>query len=395
MLAIADFWAQKSNERGHGFNGGARPLRVTHVVLSLDVGGLERNVVNQVREGQALGQQVSVVCLERLGVLAPQVQDLGGHVVCLEKRPGIQLSLLRKMRAVLRGLAPDIVHTHQIPCLFYAGPVSRVVEKARVVHTEHGLPLVDSRPKTRWLGRWSALHCELFFCLTQEIALELKRKRIVPDRKLRVIRNGIDTACYRSPGNPLALRASLGIPPSSPVIGTVGRLAEIKQFDVLIRAFAEVRQGRPDAHLLFVGDGPQRLALEQLREQIGLGPFVHFAGYRTNVSEYLHVMSCFALTSRSEGTPQAVLEACVAGLPVVATRVGGLPEVIDDGRTGILLNPGDERALAHALLELLDNQQLARSMGDAGRQHVESVYGIRRMAREYHEYFLSLSANEA
>jgi sugar transferase (PEP-CTERM/EpsH1 system associated) len=363
--------------------------------LSLDVGGLERNVVNQVKEGDALGQRVSVICLERLGVLADRVEALGGQVICLDKRPGIRFSLIRRMRAVLRDLEPDIVHTHQIPTLFYAGPAAQLLVRTRVVHTEHGLPLVASRAKTRWLARWSALHCDLFFCLTQEMAVELKRQRIVPDRKLRVIKNGIETAHYRSSVDPTVVRLSLGVSPSAPLIGTVGRLVEIKQQDLLIRAFAEVRRRCPDAHLVLVGDGPERPVLERLCDQLRIGPSVHFAGYQPNVAEYLHAMTCFALTSRSEGTPQAVLEASMAGLPVVATRVGGLPEVVEDGRTGLLFSPGDKEALARALLQLIEDRPLARSLGEAARQHVESTYGIGRMAREYHKCFLSLSANYA
>lgn len=371
-------------------------LKVTHVVLSLDVGGLERNVVNQVREGRALGQSVSVICLERLGVLASQVEKLGGDVVCVDKKPGIQIPLIGKLRSVLRDLNPNVIHTHQIPTLFYAGLASRWLRRpARVVHTEHGLPLFADRARTRWLGRVSGLHCDLFFCLTQEMAQEVKKYWIVPGRKIRLIRNGIETANYCDPGNSHALRQSLGIPAEATVIGTVGRLAEIKRYDLLIRSFASLKRHCPDAHLLMVGDGPQKPVLQRLVEELDLGTRVHFAGYQTNVSDYLHAMNCFALTSSSEGTPQAVLEASVARLPVVASRVGGLPELIDDGRTGILFPPGDEEALTRELLNVIQNKELAHRLGDAAGQRVQSLYGIGRMAREYHDCFLQLTANRS
>jgi glycosyltransferase involved in cell wall biosynthesis len=370
----------------------ASGLNVAHVVLSLDVGGLERNVVNQVREGRALGQRVSVVCLERPGVLADRVEALGGEVVCLDKKPGIRPSLFFRLRSVLRLLRPDVVHTHQIPTLFYAGPVARWLGKVRVAHTEHGLPLFASRPRTRWLGRLAGWHCDLFFCLTEEMAREVKKYRVVPDRKVRLIRNGIDVADYGRAGDPDAVRRSLGIPAGAAVIGTVGRLAEIKQYDVLIRSFARLRESCPQAHLLFVGDGPERPALERLAGGLGLGRAVHFAGYRTNVNEYLHAMTCFALTSRSEGTPQAVLEASVARLPVVASRVGGLPEVIEDGRTGVLVTPGDEESLTRALVGFVRDRQLADRFGEAARLRVQSLYGIGRMAKEYHDSFVKLVA---
>jgi sugar transferase (PEP-CTERM/EpsH1 system associated) len=368
-------------------------LNVTHVVLSLDVGGLERNVVNQVREGQALGQRVSVVCLERPGVLAPRVEALGGEVVCLDKRPGLRLSLIGKLGRVFRRLRPDIVHTHQIPTLFYSGPAARCLGRARVVHTEHGLPAFESSVRARWLGRLSAACCSRFFCLTQEMARVVGRYWIAPRRKVRTIRNGIETARYGEPGgDPAALRRALGIPGGATVIGTVGRLAEIKRYDLLIRSFARLKRECPNAHLLLVGDGPQEPDLRQLVGGLGVGDCVHFAGYRTNVHEYLHAMDCFALTSSSEGTPQAVLEASVARLPVVASRVGGLPEVIDHGRTGVLFPPGDEDALTRELLGVIQDKERAGRLGEAASLRVQSLYGIGRMAREYHDHYVELLA---
>lgn len=368
-------------------------LRVVHIVLSLDVGGLERNVINQVREGRALGQTVWVICLERPGVLASRVEDLGGYVECLNKRPGVRLGLIVKLRSVLREIRPDIIHTHQISTLFYAGLAARLLRRARIVHTEHGLPHFATRSKTRWLGRLSGLHCDLFFCLTREMALEVKKYRIVPGSRVRVIRNGIDTSSYRKPGDPKAIRQLLTIPSGAPVIGTVARLAEIKRHDLLIRSFAQVKRACPDAHLLIVGDGPQKPELEGLVRELGLAECVRFAGYQTNINEYLHAMDCFALTSRSEGMPQAVLEASVAHLPVVASRVGGLPDVIDDGHTGVLFEPGDEETLTRELLAIIQDKELARRLGDAASARVRSLYGIGRMAREYHDHYLKLMAN--
>jgi glycosyltransferase involved in cell wall biosynthesis len=372
-----------------------RQLRVTHVVLSLDVGGLERNVVNQVREGQRLGQEVVVLCLERRGVLASQVEELGSAVICLGKKPGIQIPLIGKVRAALRDLRPDIIHTHQIPTLFYAGLGARSLGSVRVVHTEHGLPLFAMRARTRWLGRVSGFHCDLFFCLTREMASEVKKYWIVPDCKIRSIRNGIELAAFRKPGDPHALRRSLGIPAGAAVIGAVGRLAEIKRYDVLIRSFAGLKRYCPDAHLLMVGDGPQKPMLKQLVGQLGLEDGVHFVGYQNNVSAYLHAMTCLALTSSSEGTPQAVLEASVARLPVVASRVGGLPEVIDHGRTGLLFPAGDEDALTRELLNVIQNKELAHRFGEAAGLRVESMFGVQRMASEYHDYYIQLMAKRS
>ncbi len=366
-------------------------LNVTHVLLSLDVGGLERNVVNQVREGEKLGQRVSVVCLERPGTLAPRAESLGARVLCLEKRPGFRPGLIGRMRTALRELRPDVVHTHQIGPLFYTGPAARSLRTPLLVHTEHGK--VDyARPRTRWLGRVAGWFVDRFYCLSDDMAEAVRARRLVRRDKVRVIQNGIDLACYQGPRDGAAVRRSLGIPDGAPVIGTVGRLHEIKRQDVLIRAFARVREARADAHLLLVGDGPLRGELADLARQLGLSACTHFAGYQEWTPPYLHAMTCFALPSRSEGMPQSVLEASVAGIPVLASRVGGLPEVIEHGRTGLLFAVGDVEALAAGLCDVLNAPALARSLAGAARAKVSARFGVDRMAGEYHRDFLELLA---
>ena len=367
-------------------------LRVVHVVLSLDVGGLERNVINQVREGQALGQEVSVVCVTQPGTLASQVESLGGRLFCLDKRPGITLDTISRIRNLFRAMKPDIVHTHQIGTLFYAGPavasLGRV--RTRVVHTEHGREPYNRSARRRWLGRLAGLFVERFFCLTHDMAAEIIHHRIVPRSKVRVIDNGIDIDRFRERGDPAALRRSLGIPADSPVIGSVGRLVDVKRHDVLIRAFADLRRAVPDAYLVVVGGGPLENELLALAHRLDVDTCVHLVGHQPEAWKFLYIMNCFALTSRSEGMPQAVLEAAIAGLPIVATRVGGLPELIDDGHTGILIEPNDPEVLTRALLTVLRDPEAAREMGLAALQRVESRFHVRRMAQVYHRHFLEI-----
>ena len=262
-----------------------------------------------------------------------------------------------------------------------------------IVHTEHGREAYANRARTRWLGRLAGLQAELFFCLTEDMAAHLVSHRIVPRRKIRIIQNGIDVTSYQRKDKveSFSLRETLGIPHEAPVIGTVGRLVDVKRQDVLIHSFSSLRKSVPSAHLILVGDGPLRSELEQLVDSLGLKDSVHFVGYQPEAWKYLHMMEVFALTSSSEGMPQAVLEASVAGIPVVASRVGGLPEVIDDGRTGILFPPGDVDSLTRSLVELSTCELKARRMGAAARTLVESKFNIRRMASDYHRHFLELT----
>lgn len=365
-------------------------LRVVHVVLSLEVGGLERVVLDLVRAGRQSGQGVAVVCLERPGRLADEAVRLGARLVCADKPPGLRWKTVGRLRALFQELAPDVVHTHQIGALLYAGPAARRAGVRAVVHTEHGKHYA-ARRRTRLLGRLAARHAGRFCCVSADIADEAVAQGVVPRRKVTLVANGIDLARFADRAGASEARRSLGIPPGAPVIGTVGRLNEVKRQDRLIRAFARVRTSAPEARLLIVGDGPLRDDLRRLADGLGLGGAVHFTGYDPDPQRFLGVLDVFALTSRSEGMPLVVLEAWAAGLPVVASRVGGLPELIDDGRTGLLFEPDDEAALVSALRGLLADDGLARRLGAAGFRRVEETYSLRRMAEDYGRLYQALT----
>jgi glycosyltransferase involved in cell wall biosynthesis len=145
-----------------------------------------------------------------------------------------------------------------------------------------------------------------------------------------------------------------------------------------------------DARLLLLGDGPLRRPLEDLAGRLGLGDCAHFAGYRPDAAPYLRAMDVFALSSRSEGMPQALLEAAIVGVPAVAAAVGGIPEVVDDGRTGLLFPPGDEAALTGGLHRLLTDRPAALRLSTAAREVVEARYSVRRMAANYARDFRAL-----
>jgi len=218
----------------------------------------------------------------------------------------------------------------------------------------------------------------------------VKRHRIVPESKLAVICNGIDSSPFTEKYDIELIRQQLGIPHGARVIGTVGRLAEIKNQECLIRGFARLRSEFPEAHLLLVGDGPLKEQLEAVAVSLGVGGFVHFAGYQSQTAPFYRLMEIFALTSRSEGMPQAAVEASFSGVPVVASRVGGLPELVEDGRTGLLFDPGQEEKLAEALGVLFRDRAKASMLSEAARAKVTARFEIRRMAEEYHQYYVEM-----
>src|SRR5271157_2819055 len=199
----------------------ATTIRVVHVVLSLDIGGLERIVADLVRVGRALGQIPSVICLERPGTLAPQVEALGVPVLCAGKPPGLRLDTIGRIRELLRQLKPDVVHTHQIGALIYTGPAARRKKVPAVVHTEHINNVakhrsLSKRARIRLLWGLAGSYADRFFCVSDDIAEAVKAYRTVPGRRVVVVPNGIDTAAFATKGGCESLRRDLGIPHGVP-----------------------------------------------------------------------------------------------------------------------------------------------------------------------------------
>jgi glycosyltransferase involved in cell wall biosynthesis len=365
---------------------GGPPLHICHAVLRLDVGGLERVVLDLVREARRDGHRVSVLCLERPGLLAPAALDLGARVVSASKPAGFRPDVVRRVAKLLRADPPDVVHTHQLGALLYAGRAARRL-RVPVVHTEHGKHYARHW-RWRFLGRFAARTARRVFAVSADIRRELRDCGIVSPAKVMHVPNGVDAARFALDDDPAQMRSEYGLPARGPVIGTVGRLTALKRQDVLLNGFA--RLDHPTARLLIVGDGPAREELVNLAARLGITDRVVFAGYRERPERALAAMDVFALTSDSEGMPLAILEAWAAGKPVLATRVGGVPELVADGRTGVLFPAGDDAALAYRLNRLLADVPAAAAMGAAGRALVRERYDTRAMAATYLGHYRDL-----
>jgi glycosyltransferase involved in cell wall biosynthesis len=354
--------------------------------MRLDVGGLERVVLDLIREAGRDGHAASVVCLERPGLLADAATELGARVVSVGKRPGVRPGVVLRIRRVLRELSPDVVHTHQLGALAYAGPAARRLG-IPVIHTEHGKHYAG-RLRWRLLGRLAARSARRVFAVSADIRRELRDCRIAPPGKLGHVPNGVNVERFDIGDNVARLRREFGLPADVPVIGTVGRLSPVKRHDVLLRGFARLKH--PTARLLVVGDGPVREELVSLAAGLGISDRVVFAGYRDRPERALAAMDLFALTSDSEGMPLAILEAWAAGKPVIATRVGGVPELVADGRTGLLFPAGDDGSLAERMNWLLTDPALGDALGVAGRALVRERFDTRVMAATYLRHYRAL-----
>jgi sugar transferase (PEP-CTERM/EpsH1 system associated) len=367
---------------------------VVHVLDSLAVGGMENGVINLVNALSPAGRH-TVVTMSALGPLAERLpESVACH--CIGKRPRIDVGAVVRLAALLRRLRPSIVHSRNWGA-FDAIPAARLAGVPVVIHGEHGREAADPDgldPRRRRLRRVFAPLVTRFVTVSFDLRQWLLTTVGLPAAKLVTIHNGVDVSRFAG-GDRLAALRALRLPSHAVVIGTVGRLDPVKDHAGLLRAFAVLRTDQPSAELVIVGEGPCRPELERLIQKTGLTGHVHLLGMRRDVPVLLQAFDAFVLPSRAEGISNTVLEAMATGLPIVATRVGGNPELVEHGVTGVLVAAGNPLALAAALRCYVEDAKRREAHGDAGRRRVLRHFTLERMAQAYQDLYESVSAKRA
>lgn len=352
------------------------PVRALWLIKGLGRGGAEHLVLRSLPLVDRRRVEVEVAyLLPWKDALVPDIEATGTTVHCLGATRSLDPRWTIRLRALVRERGIDIVHTH----LPYAGVGARLTVPRRLplVHTEHNT-WARYRPTTRLANRATIGRNSTVIAVSEAVAASI-RVPIWARRhpEVRVIIHGIDTGGARQgPDARDHARALLGLPSDALVVGTVGNLTDKKAHDTLLAAFAATRARVPEAHLVIVGDGPLREKLETLASSLGVADHVTFAGSRGDVFELLPGFDVFALSSRHEGLPIALIEALASALPCVCTTVGGVPEVVVDGREGLLVPPADPEAFSSALAALLlDPDQRAEMASRAAARG--AVFGLR------------------
>jgi sugar transferase (PEP-CTERM/EpsH1 system associated) len=361
-------------------------LHVVHVLHSLEVGGTENGLVSVVGALRAEYHH-SVIAVTHGGPLQARLPgDVAVHE--LGKRPGIDVRAAVRLSRLLRRLSPDIVHSRNWGA-FDAVLAARLARVPVVIHGEHGREATDPdglNPRRNRVRRWVAPFVDRWVTVSAELERWLVRVVGIPSRKVRTICNGVDLSRF-SPGDRRAARAAMRLPEHVTVIGTVGRLDPVKDQIGLMEAYARLPQLSPPHALVIVGGGPCRETLIERASRPDLAGRVHLLGERGDVPQLLAGFDVFVLPSLAEGISNTILEAMASALPVIATRVGGNPELVDDGATGTLVPVGDREALSAALGMYLDGPALRARQGRAGRQRVVESFGLDRMAEGYRHLY--------
>ncbi|HET9865321.1 MAG TPA: glycosyltransferase [Steroidobacteraceae bacterium] len=354
-------------------------MRVVQVTESLEIGGAERVVVT-LANSLAARHESSVICLKQLGPLAAELA--GVPVSCIGKREGNDPAAILRLARAFEAARADVVHAHDWGCYLDAMAAAWMAGIRVAVQTVHGKYM--AYPPGRLAGLKKSLRhmCERraarrfgnVVCVSDALRAHVAEEIGIGAAQTMTIANGVAVPPLhrnRAP-QPGALR-----------LVTVGRLAAVKNYELLIRAFAPLAARWPQLSLTFVGDGPERAGLERLASSLGLAGSVFFLGFRSDIDQLLADSDIFVLTSVSEGIPMSILEAMKCGLPVVATRVGGVPATVADGETGMLVESGDDRALTRALAVLIENPRSAEAMGAAGHARALQKFSVEAMVGAY------------
>ena len=358
-------------------------LSIVHVLSSFGVGGQERVALDLAIGQRARGHTVRAVSLAPSpdGAMAEEFREHGIDTLRVAKRGGLDPTLVPRLALALRRLGAQIVHTHNPLPLIYGAPAAKLAG-AHAIHSKHG-----KNPGSRGqklLRRLAARFTDAFVAVSDTTLAQARELHDAPEAKLHEIANGIRLDRYAPNAEArAAIRAELGLGDAW-VVGTVGRIDANKNQALLVRAMLPMLS--KDIRLVIVGDGPARADVEAAANR---SPFVTFTGRRMDVPRVIHGFDVFALSSISEGLPLVVPEAMAAALSIVSTAVGGIPSVVDDGVTGLLV-PVDEARFAVALAALANDRSRARVMGTAAREVALARYGADRMVEAYLALYASI-----
>ena len=370
----------------------SRPV-LAYVVNSLNPGGTEKLVVEMSR-AFAGEFAVQVFCLDEPGLWAAELRAAGVAVHGLWRQPGLDLRMPIRLGRLFRKVGVDLIHAHQCTAWFYAALAQYFHRKTPLLLEEHGrfFPEVD-RPLRRFVNRTLIRpQTQRFVAVSADVRERLVRYEGLDRRKIEVVYNGVPAMPSIPASTRDRLRAEFGFRPDDFVIGTIGRFDPIKDLGMLVGGLAAAYQRDPRIAGLLVGDGPERASIATLVERSGLADRVCMTGFRNDACKLAQCMDLFALTSVSEGTSMALLEAMAAGVPVVVTAVGGNPELVIEGQTGWVVASGNTRALTAAMLDAAADAAVRNRYAAAGRLRYAELFTVERMVERYRGIYRSMIA---
>jgi glycosyltransferase involved in cell wall biosynthesis len=362
------------------------PIRVEYLITELSSGGAQSSLLRLLRGLDRDRFSPSAACLYNGdSAVAEAIRALDIPVFDASMHHRADIGALLRLYHRIQRARPVILHSS----LFHANLLGRIFGRLA------GVPIIVCSERTmamesEWryaINRWTIGLVDRVTAVSNNVQDFCISHIGLPANKLTVIHNGVDPP----EGSPSDARAELGLPPEGFVMGAVSRLYPAKGIQFLVQALAQTEA----RYLVIIGDGPQRPTLELLADRLGVADRIHWAGHRPNARNLMPAFDLFVQPSLHEGMPNTILEAMAAALPVVATAVGGTPELVVDGVTGLLVSPKHPDALSEAISAFLDDTDLRYRMGRAGRERVAQHFSVGRMIKETEELYERLLAEKA
>ncbi|HOX54459.1 MAG: glycosyltransferase [Candidatus Omnitrophica bacterium] len=371
-----------------------RKINVLHIVEDLSIGGVEELLRIIAMGLNREKYNVYVCCIEEGGQTAKELMEAGIKVDILGMKSYHNLFNILRLKKYIKERKIDIIHSH----MYFANTFGRIAALLAgtpvLISTSYSTYYEFKRRNILMINFLSKFTDRIIAASNSIKEFAVKQQRIPAD-KFQVIYDCASTDKFSKHVDSFAVKRALGIDSDYQVVGCVARLNEVKGHAYLIRAAKEVLKNNPRIKFLLVGDGPLRQELEQLSVQLGIKDNVIFVGSRRDIPEMLAAMDIFVLPSAlREGCPLSILEAMAMSKPVVASRLGGIPEEIEDGKSGILVPPKDSAALADAIIKLLSDKNLSVTMGKAGRKIFEEKFSKEVMLNKLESLYDELAAKK-
>jgi sugar transferase (PEP-CTERM/EpsH1 system associated) len=373
---------------------------VVHIVYSLGTGGLENGLINIINRMPTERYRHTIVCLTEAGEFANRIKRPGVPIISLHSGKGHSFVLYWRLWRTLKALSPSIVHTRNLATLEAQIP-ARLLWGVKSIHGEHGRDVFDLEGKNRkynLLRKIIRPFVGRYITVSQDLRRWLMGTVGVSENRVVQIYNGVDQELFH-PGNGKRMDIAPDgfLSERSFVIGTVGRLAAVKDQATLIRAFKLLLDHNPrkrdDLRLIIAGDGPLRGDLEALIAELGLEQAVWMTGDRSDIADLLRLYDLFVLPSLGEGISNTILEAMATGLPIIATDVGGNPELVEEGVNGWLIPTEDHAALGSCLHRCIREREQLRNMGAASLMKTKTHFNWHQTVEQYLSIYDAMLGN--
>ncbi len=358
-------------------------MRILHSEWSDGLGGQEKRVLAEVTGLAERGHHVSIACREHADI-KNEALKLGIKVHILPFRKMYDIASMVKLSRILKAEKIDIVNTHSGVDSWIGGLASRVANTAVLVRTRHlNIPLKRSP--------LNFIHYlpDIYISCGGNMQRTLVKECGFPENKVVSIPTGVGPEFFRVQKNKKAA-LKYGLDTSAPVITNVGILRSVKGHEVTLKSVKKVVESVPDARFLIVGDGPRRKELENMANEMGILEHVTFTGFVRDIPEIYSFSDVAVLSSWSEGLPQSLLQAMAAGVPVVASKVGGVPEIVVHEKTGVLIEPGDNEALGKAIIQILNSPDHSIKFTENAKENVMKKHSVSHMIEQLEDLYKDL-----